>query len=99
MIKRTTEFVNAETGEVLGSIDTFLDVFDGNSGEAKLATAIATHLVGYGCAPENCNKPIIVIATLDYGDGKATQVRATFKNLLNWTEENEGRGKRRRRRK
>lgn len=76
-MKETTDFVNAETGEVLGSIDTFLDILS-DPIQTKLAITIATYLVGYGCAPENYNKPIIVISTRDYENGKTTQVTATY---------------------
>lgn len=85
MRKQITNFVNAETGEVLGSIDTFLDVLH-NRDDMNLAGDIATRLVKYMCAPENYNKPIIVTSTIDYGDGKTMKVTATFKHL---TEEDE----------
>ena len=88
MRRRITDFVNAETGEVLGSIDTFLDVLH-NRDDINLATDIATRLVGYMCAPENYNKPIIVTSTIDYGDGKTMKVTATFEHLLGWTEDEE----------
>ena len=91
-MKETTNFVNAETGEVLGSINTFLDVLN-DPMEYQLARDVATHLVRFGCAPENYDKPIIVMANRDFEDGKTIQVTATFKQLLDYTageeEENE----------
>lgn len=80
-MKETTDFVNAKTGEILGSIDTFLDVLTDPT-ETNLAIKIATRLVGFGCAPENYNKPIIVMATRDFEDGKTIRVTATFEQLL-----------------
>lgn len=87
-MKQTTDFVNAETGEVLGSINAFLDVLI-NPIDYQLAHDMATHLVSFGCAPENYNKPIIVMATRDFEDGRTIQVTATFKQLLGQDEEEE----------
>lgn len=85
--KQTTNFVNTETGEVLGSINAFLNVLD-NPNDYKLAHDIAARLVGLECTG-NYNKPIIVIATRDFKEGKTLQVTATFKQLLGYTEDEE----------
>lgn len=85
-MKETTDFVNAETGEVLGSIDTYLDVLSDPT-EINLAIKIAIRLVGFGCAPENYDRPIIVIATRDFEDGDSMQVTAAFEHLLAYTED------------
>ena len=81
--KQTTNFVNTETGEVLGSINAFLNVLD-NPNDYQLARDMATRLVGLECTG-NYNKPIIVIATREFEDGKTIQVTATFKQLLDYT--------------
>lgn len=82
-MKQTTNFVNAETGEVLGSINAFLDVLNDPT-DYQLARDMATRLVSFGSALENYNKPIIVIATRDFEDGRTIQVTATFKQLLSY---------------
>lgn len=85
--KQTTNFVNTETGEVLGSINAFLNVLD-NPNDYQLARDMATCLVRLECTG-NYNKPIIVIATRDFEDGRTLQVTATFKQLLGYTEDEE----------
>ena len=87
-MKQTTNFVSAETGEVLGSVNAFLDVLNDPT-DYQLARDMATRLVGFGSAPENYNKPIIVMATRDFEDGRTIQVTTTFKQLLGQDEEEE----------
>ena len=72
-MKETTDFINAETGEVLYTIDKFLDTLICPE-DIKQAIAIATGLVG----------SIIVISVYDYEDGTATCITATLKHLLEY---------------
>ena len=82
------DFVNAETGEVLGSINTFLDISH-NLDEIKLAKTISTYLVEFLRKAENYNSATMVVCTIDYENGKTMQVTVTSKDLLNEEEEDE----------
>ena len=82
-MKQTTNFVNAETGEILGFINDFLDVLNDPT-DSRLAFDIATRLLSLECAPENYDK-LIVMATCDFEDGEIIQATATFRQLLSYT--------------
>lgn len=75
-MKETTDFINAETGEVLFSIDTFLDTLESHY-DREMAVCLLDNNINFYEYPF-----IVVVSTRDYESGSTLQIRTTLENLL-----------------
>ena len=83
-MKETTDFINAETGEVLLSIDTFLDTLE-SPHDREMAVRLGNNANFY-----KCPFIVVVVSTCDYDNGSTLQIRTTLKNLLCDRYDNDG---------
>jgi len=75
-MKETTDFINAGTGEVLLSIDTFLDTLESHY-DREMAVCLLDNNINFYEYPF-----IVVVSTRDYESGSTLQIRTTLRNLL-----------------